>query len=277
MLVRYVKYLRSTRLENWNSYGSHWEKQEEVELDTLSDWVTSIRSLVRKKIHVFKLSRSMRSKVRSIFNDQGVVENLTDLHNKYVVVPAGKPSNTIVFVCKAYYIDCLVKEFAINNNTDNSTYIPTSLSKEEIISNHKSVISSFGLSIKDDYVDSLYLYWIPKLHKFPYKERYIAGSAKCSTKSLSKLLTTVLSTVKDGVQTYMYCDTAYSRNGINQMWILKNSKDRVESLSSQSFSVITSIKTFEFSTLYTSIPHPKLQSRLKDLITNSLRAKSGKR
>ena len=25
------------------------------------------------------------------------------------------------------------------------------------------------------------LYWIPKLHKNPYKQRFIAGSAKCST------------------------------------------------------------------------------------------------
>jgi len=44
------------------------------------------------------------------------------------------------------------------------------------------------------------------------------------------------------------------------MWILTNSKDLVESLSSQSLSVITSIK-----------------SRLKDLVTNSFRAKSGNR
>jgi len=98
---------------------------------------------------------------------------------------------------------------------------PTSLSIDEILSNHKSVIPSFGLSIKDDYVDLSSLYWILK---YPYKERYIAESAKCSTKSLWKLLTTVLSTVKDRPQTY--CDTAYSRNGIN------HSKDLVESLSS---------------------------------------------
>jgi len=92
---------------------------------------------------------------------------------------------------------------------------------------------------------------------------------------MSKLLTTVLPTVKDRLQTY--CATAYSRNGINQMWILKNSKDFVESLSSQSLSVITSVKTFYFSTLYTTIPQPKLKSRLKDLVTNSFRAKSVKR
>jgi len=88
----------------------------------------------------------MSSKVRSIFNDKGVVDNLSDLHNKYVVVPAGKASNNIVFVRKTYYIDCLVKELGINNNTGNPTYTPTSLLKEEILSNHKSVISSFGLS-----------------------------------------------------------------------------------------------------------------------------------
>jgi len=154
-------------------------------------------------------------------------------------------------VCKTYYIDCLVKELDINNNTGNPTYTPTSLYKDEILSSHKSVISAFGLSIKDGYVDLPSLYWIPKLHKCPYKERYIAVSVNCSTKSVSKLLTAVLSTVKDGLQTY--CDTAYSRNGINHMWILKISKDLVESPSSLSLSVIASIKTFDFSPLYTTV------------------------
>jgi len=46
------------------------------------------------------------------------------------------------------------------------------------------VSSSFGLSIKYDYVDLPSLYWI---HKCPYTENYIAGSAKIS-KTLSKLL-----------------------------------------------------------------------------------------
>jgi hypothetical protein len=38
------------------------------------------------------------------------------------------------------------------------------------------------------------LYWIHKLHKCPFKQRYtgITGSVKCSTKSLSKLLTCIL-------------------------------------------------------------------------------------
>ena len=38
----------------------------------------------------------------------------------------------------------------------------------------------------EDY-DLPLLYWILKLHKCPYKQRFIAGSTKCSTKPLLKL------------------------------------------------------------------------------------------
>jgi len=60
------------------------------------------------------------------------------------------------------------------------------------------------------------------------------------------------------------------------MRILINSKDLEESLSSQSLSVITFMNIFYLSTLYTTIPHPKIKSRLKGLVTNSFRAKSGR-
>ena len=82
------------------------------------------------------------------------------------------------------------------------------------------------INTRDDDTDLPSLYWIQKLHKDPYKHRFIAGSAKCSTKPLSKLLTTILTTVKDGLKNY--CDKIYSRSGINQMWILKNSKELLE-------------------------------------------------
>jgi hypothetical protein len=49
----------------------------------------------------------------------------------------------------------------------------------------------------------------------------IAGSLTCSTKEMSIHLTKILSAVKEGQQ--KYCETVYSRSGINHMWILKNS------------------------------------------------------
>ena len=119
------------------------------------------------------------------------------------------------------------------------------------------------------------MYWIPKLHKNPYKQRFIAGSAKCSTKGLSQLLTTLLTAVKDGLQSY--CETTYSRNGINQMWILKNSKCLLENLRPGVLQTISCVKSYDFSTLYTTIPHSKLKSRLKDLILTCFFNKNGKR
>jgi len=60
----------------------------------------------------------------------------------------------------------------------------------------------------------------------PYKQCYIAGSAKWSSKHLSiiltsigKLLTCILLAVKTGLQSSNY--TRYSRDGgVNQIWIL---------------------------------------------------------
>jgi hypothetical protein len=56
------------------------------------------------------------------------------------------------------------------------------------------------------------------------------------------------------------------RSGVNQIWILKNSKDSLETLSSRSQYVCNGIKTFDFSTFYTTIPHTLLKSRIKELI-----------
>ena len=63
-----------------------------------------------------------------------------------------------------------------------------------------------------------------------------------------------------------YCDTSYSRGGVNQMWILKNSKDLLEYIQSRPLSSYNSIKTFDFSTLYTTIPHSKLKDSLRELV-----------
>ena len=41
------------------------------------------------------------------------------------------------------------------------------------------------------------LYWLPKLHKKPYKARFIANSSSCTTTELSKLLTSCLIAVKN--------------------------------------------------------------------------------
>ena len=154
-----------------------------------------------------------------------------------------------------------------NNTSSNTTYKPTSFDKEEILANHRSFMTSLNIPSGKESEDLPYLYWIPKLHKTPYKERYIAGSSICSTKELSIHLTKILSAVKEGQQ--KYCETVYSRSGINHMWILKNSKDLLDNLKSRSFSQVSCIKTWFFNPIY----HPtawqikkKKKTHLKETI-----------
>jgi hypothetical protein len=115
--------------------------------------------------------------------------------------------------------------------------------------------------------------WIPKLLKCLFKQCYIAGSAKCSMKPLSNLLACILSVVKTRLQSY--CDTNYSRDGVYQMWFLKNSSDLLEYMQYRSLSSCNSIKTFDFSTLYTTIPHSKLKDKLRELVQLCFIKKNG--
>ena len=173
------------------------------------------------------------------------------------------------FVCKKYYIDTLVKEFNINN----PTYISIDDSFETIVKSHNQFITSVGLEISEEDQNLPYLYWTPKLHKSPYKHRFIAGSSKCTTKDLSCLLTKVLSTIKDGL--VRYCNTKTSHNDVNNMWIPKNSTSLLSSLDQLDLRTATSVQTSDFSTLYTSIQHDLLKSRINNLVHNAFRKKDG--
>jgi hypothetical protein len=59
--------------------------------------------------------------------------------------------------------------------------------------------------------------------------------------------------------------------------ILKNFNELLVNLKTQNFSQINSIKTYDFSILYTAIPHDKSKSRLLDITGNCLFNKNGKR
>ena len=255
------------------AYARQWAKKEDVELDTLSEWIKSIGEGVKRRIR--RLKHSVNPRSESIFRDHDVVRELSRLHENLVIVPADKSSNNYTFVCKRHYVDILIEELGLHSLPGNPTYNLTDFSALEVLDNHKSVLTSFGIQSNSEELDLPHIYWIPKMHKDPYKHRFIAGSSKCSTKLLSILLTKLLTHIKQGLQ--KYCETAYLRSGVNQMWILKNSKELLDHLKSPNFNLITNIKSFDFSTLYTTIPHQKLKSRLATIIRNSFLHKNGNR
>ena len=61
--------------------------------------------------------------------------------------------------------------------------------------------------------------WLPKLHKRPYKSRFISNSSHCSTTILSKHITSALTAVKDHVM--KYSEIAFSNSNVNNFWSIK--------------------------------------------------------
>ena len=134
-------------------------------------------------------------------------------------------------------------------------------------------MKSFDIELSDDDKRLPYLYWTPKLHKSPVKYSFIAGSSKCTKKQLSSLLTKILTVIKTGLE--KYCRIKTSHNEVNSMWILKNSTNLLSSLGHLGVHKATSIQTFDFSILYTSIPHDLLKSRMNNIINNAFKHKNG--
>ena len=72
-----------------------------------------------------------------------------------------------------------------------------------------------------------------------------------------------------------YFGTVYSRRWVNQIWIHENSKALLEHPQSPNFNHILSIKSLDSPTLYTTIPHEKLESRLASIKWISFIFKNG--
>ena len=110
-------------------------------------------------------------------------------------------------------------------------------------------------------------YWLPKLHKKPYKARFIANSSSCTTTELSKLLTSCLTTIKNHV--VKYCEKVYERSGKNIFWSIKNSCEVLNKLKSRGFLCIQFVY-IRFFYIYTTLLHNLIKDKLVDLIERTL-------
>ena len=92
-------------------------------------------------------------------------------------------------------------------------------------------------------------------------------------KTVAQLVNQNTYSYKDWTKKILNIKTRHT--GINNMWILKNSTDLLSTLSHLGVHRAASIQTFDFSTLYTSIPHDLLKSRMNSIINNAFKYKNG--
>ena len=158
--------------------------------------------------------------------------------------------------------------YSQNFNTAKTSEL-ISTDEKSVVNKHCSDIETkFAVGITESQKSFSHFIGYQKLHKRPYKARFIANYRSCTTTSLSKVLTSCLTAIKNHL--IKYCEITYEREGINYFWSIKNSTEILNKLKTKGFQAST-ISTYDFSTLYTTLPHNLIRNQLVDLIENTFR------
>ena len=165
-------------------YKCKWWKKEGVDIRVLNEWEHKVNECIRRRIQLLREKHINRRK-QHVLKSRKHLNYLHELQSKYVLVPADKAANNIIVVCKKYYLEVVLKELRTT-----STYKHVDRECMDVVTEHLKFMTKYKIYVDHDlrYLSSFYC--LPKLHKQPYGTRFIAASNKCSTKPLSKLLTT---------------------------------------------------------------------------------------
>ena len=106
----------------------------------------------------------------------------------------------------------LMNELGIDYSTlnclGNITYKPISVDGNIIIQEHINVLKDkFNIVCPEEDQCIPKLFWSAKLHKTPYKSRFIAGAWNCTTKKLAITINMGLKVIKEYFT--RYCNTIY--------------------------------------------------------------------
>ena len=186
-------------------------------------------------------------------------QGIQEFHRKYVLVPADKAANNVVVVCRLHYVNTLKQEL-----DGTRAYLETNTDEVSVVNAHLNDLPvKFSVCVNEGQDKLSTMYWLPKLHKRPYKARFIANSSSCTTTEHSKLLTSCLTAIKSHV--IRYCETVYETSNKNWFWSIKTSGEVLSKLKCGGFRA-TSLSTYDFSSPYTTLPRNLIKEKLLDLI-----------
>ena len=156
-----------------------------------------------------------------------------------------------------YYINTLKRELV-----DTNAYkLQPSLNERVIVDGHgchKAL--HFGVKAKEnqDKVPTFYPNSIKKL----IKQDLLLILVLVRQQNFLNCYPRVLQLIKHVIK---YCEKVYERSGKNLFWSIKNSGEILDKLKARDFNA-TSLSTYDFSTLYTTLPHNLIKDKHNDLI-----------
>ena len=218
-------------------------------------------------------SRFVEKVTPKILDDPQVRQCLGTLHEHFVLCPLDKAANNVGIVCKQLYAQLINKELDlgnIDNPSTSNTYERVTLDAKAIVTQHRDFQHQFHLKVGDDILKLPPLHWTPKKHKTPTGSRFIIGSKKSSLKPIGKNLTRIFKVIFHHKRRYYRKAGFYS--GLKYFWCIDNHQEVIDALDRISNKIKNSAKTistFDFSTLYTKIPHSKLIEVLCEIVDST--------
>ena len=180
------------------------------------------------------------------------------------MTPIDKASSNVSVICKRYYVEVILREIGIQGD-GSDTYERTERCKEEIVDDNREYSERLGYSLSEKELDLPTMYWIPKMHKNPVKHRFIVASKSCSTKQLSTAVSNTFKLIHRQTENF-HRFSKFDAN-YNKFWVIQNTDPILATLNKiNGKKSAKRISCFDFSTLYTNIPHDKLLEKLNDLV-----------
>ena len=232
--------------------------------DDLIPWKTEALNEVDEKIRLLRRKLKFQ-KLNPVLKRPEVVSYLENLHKNFVLVPIDKASSNIAIICKKYYVETILKEIGHIGPGNSSTYEKVSKSKDEIIEENCEYSKRSGFKLDEKEKELPIMYWIPKMHKNPSASRFIIASKNCSTKQISKAVSNSFKLIFRQIENF-HKKAKFLKN-YNKFWILQNIEpilDTIKNINRRKGAKC--ISTYDFSTLYTKLPHDKLIKELHKLI-----------
>ena len=174
-------------------------------------------------------------------------------------MPTDKADKNVSLVCKKFYVQLLQEE--INSNT----FLITDEIEEDIILRHEHFLNSHGIKMKPENRKLPFLYGTTKMHKDPTQFRFITSARNTSLQQLSQAVGLCLKGCLKVAKNYSnYSNKFHQRN---DFYVIDNNSSVLEFMFENNLiSSNKSISTFDFSTLFTKIPHDKLKDNLTKFV-----------
>ena len=217
---------------------------------SFSPWKREVLKRVRARLNEMKTY-----KFNQTLKQIEVKNELTKLKKDFVLIPVDKAAKNISIICKKYYMTVLSDEIEHSD-----TFEEISDNKDQFV---KTLKTRYPGKLPNEKLP--YLYATAKMHKNPTNFRFITAGNNTAFSKISidvmKCLKLLLNTARSSM--------SYKIKEIDNCIFVIDNRDKVVDFinsSNQQSNDRREVTTWDFSTLYTKIPHNKLKDKMASFV-----------